>query len=119
MATKKQKVISEFAHLSQFLEEQQNILLAQLEKLDEDILKHRDEFDVLVTGEIGRFNTLIEELEEKKERPARELLTVRAEPRPTHHARLGFVASLPSEPSLLHSQSFVPQVKYGSQDHKF
>ncbi|MBW01375.1 Tripartite motif-containing protein 10, partial [Eschrichtius robustus] len=74
VATKKQKVISEFAHLSQFLEEQQSILLAQLERLDGDILKHRDEFDVLVTGEISRFSTLIEELEEKKERPARELL---------------------------------------------
>ncbi|XP_024620054.1 tripartite motif-containing protein 10 [Neophocaena asiaeorientalis asiaeorientalis] len=74
VATKKQKVISEFAHLSQFLEEQQSILSAQLERLDGDILKHRDEFDVLVTGEICRFSTLIEELEEKKERPARELL---------------------------------------------
>ncbi|KAF5925201.1 tripartite motif-containing protein 10 isoform X1 [Diceros bicornis minor] len=75
VATKRQKVISEFAHLSQFLEEQQNILLAQLETLDEDILKQRDEFDILITGEICRFSTLITELEEKKERPARELLT--------------------------------------------
>ena len=33
-------------------------------------------------------------------------------------AHLGFVASLPSEPSL-HSQIFVPQVKDGSQDQKF
>ncbi|XP_014589780.2 tripartite motif-containing protein 10 [Equus caballus] len=75
VATKRQKVISEFAHLSQFLEEQQNILLAQLERLDEDILKQRDEFDVLITEEICRFSALIAELEEKKERPARELLT--------------------------------------------
>ncbi|NP_001116679.1 tripartite motif-containing protein 10 [Sus scrofa] len=75
VATKKQKVISEFAHLSQFLEEQQSVLLAQLERLDGDILKHRDEFDVLVAGEICRFNTLIEELEEKNQRPARDLLT--------------------------------------------
>lgn len=83
VATKRQKVISEFAHLSQFLEEQQNILLAQLERLDEDILKQRDEFDVLITEEICRFSALIAELEEKKERPARELLTVRPEPLPT------------------------------------
>nr|XP_006215336.1 tripartite motif-containing protein 10 [Vicugna pacos] len=75
VATKKQKVISEFAHLSQFLEEQRNILLAQLESLDRDILKQQDEFDVLVTREICRFSTLIAELEEKNERPARELLT--------------------------------------------
>ncbi|XP_037700726.1 tripartite motif-containing protein 10 isoform X1 [Choloepus didactylus] len=75
VATKRQKVVSEFAHLSQFLEEQQRILLAQLERLDEDILKHRDEFDILATGEICRFSTLIAELEEKNERPAKELLT--------------------------------------------
>ncbi|KAM5287296.1 tripartite motif-containing protein 10 isoform 1-T1 [Hipposideros larvatus] len=75
VATKRQKVIFEFAYLSQFLEEQQSILLAQLERLDGDILKQRDEFDVLVTGEICRFSALIAELEEKKERPARELLT--------------------------------------------
>ncbi|XP_037376693.1 tripartite motif-containing protein 10 [Talpa occidentalis] len=75
LATKRQKVISEFAHLSQFLEEQQSILLAQLEKLDGDILKQRDEFDMLVTGEICRFSALIAELEEKNEKPARELLT--------------------------------------------
>ncbi|XP_011382299.1 tripartite motif-containing protein 10 [Pteropus vampyrus] len=75
VATKRQKVISEFAYLSQFLEEQQSILLAQLERLDGDILKQRDEFDVLVAGEICRFSSLITELEEKNERPARELLT--------------------------------------------
>nr|KAF6508789.1 tripartite motif containing 10 [Rousettus aegyptiacus] len=75
VATKRQKVISEFAYLSQFLEEQQSILLAQLDRLDGDILKQRDEFDVLVTGEICRFSSLITELEEKNERPARELLT--------------------------------------------
>lgn len=94
MATKKQKVISEFAHLSQFLEEQQSVLLAQLERLDGDILKHRDEFDVLVTGEICRFNTLIEELEEKNQRPARDLLTVRSELCPRSPMIFGIFAHL-------------------------
>ncbi|KAL2791505.1 tripartite motif-containing protein 10 isoform 1 [Daubentonia madagascariensis] len=75
VSTKRQQVISEFAHLSQFLEEQQSILLAKLESLDGDILKQQDEFDFLVAGEICRFSALIEELEEKNERPARELLT--------------------------------------------
>ncbi|XP_003421859.2 tripartite motif-containing protein 10 [Loxodonta africana] len=75
VATKRQKVVSEFTHLSQFLEEQQNILLAQLERLDGDILKQREEFDFLVTDEICRFSTLIAELEEKNERSSRELLT--------------------------------------------
>ncbi|XP_007949617.1 tripartite motif-containing protein 10 [Orycteropus afer afer] len=75
VATKRQKVVTEFAHLSQFLEEQKSILLAQLETLDGDILKQQEEFDFLVTGEIYRFSTLIAELEEKNEKPARELLT--------------------------------------------
>lgn len=77
VATKRQQVISQFAHLSQFLEEQQSVLLAQLERLDGDILKQQEEFDSLATGEICRFSTLIEELEEKNKRPARGLLTVR------------------------------------------
>lgn len=76
VATKRQQVMSEFAHLSQFLQEQQSILLVQLEQLDGDILKQQEEFDHLVAGEISRFSALIEELEEKNERPARELLTV-------------------------------------------
>lgn len=76
MATKRQKVIFEFARLSQFLEEQQSVLLAELEKLDGDILKQRDVFDALVSEETCRFSTLVAELEEKLGRPARELLTV-------------------------------------------
>ncbi|XP_069880410.1 tripartite motif-containing protein 10 isoform X1 [Dipodomys merriami] len=75
VATKRQQVISEFAHLSRFLEEQQGILLTQLERLDGDILKQQEELEFLVSREICRFSALIEELEEKNERPARELLT--------------------------------------------
>ncbi|XP_066114882.1 tripartite motif-containing protein 10-like [Saccopteryx bilineata] len=75
VATKRQRVISEFAYLSQFLEEQCSVLLAQLQRLDGDILQQRDEFEVLVRGELGRFSALIAELEEKKDKPARELLT--------------------------------------------
>ncbi|XP_014391303.1 PREDICTED: tripartite motif-containing protein 10 [Myotis brandtii] len=75
VATRRQRVISEFARLRQFLEEQHGALLAQLEGLEGDILKQRDEFDMLVTGEMSRFSALITELEEKKERSARELLT--------------------------------------------
>ncbi|XP_051043374.1 tripartite motif-containing protein 10 isoform X2 [Phodopus roborovskii] len=75
VATKRQQVISQFTHLSQFLEGQQSVLLAQLERLDGDILKQQEEFDSLATGEICRFSTLIEELEEKNKQPARRLLT--------------------------------------------
>lgn len=109
-------MISEFAYLSQFLEEQQSILLAQLDRLDGDILKQRDEFDVLVTGEICRFSSLITELEEKNERPARELLTVR--PVPVHLASdfffFFFLDFTMSKPCLFHSYtSLHPQWKMG------
>ncbi|XP_072497636.1 tripartite motif-containing protein 10-like isoform X2 [Notamacropus eugenii] len=74
VASKREKVISEFEHMCQFLERQQYLLLTQLEKLDGDILKQKNEFESLVQSEICRFNALISELEEKLERPARELL---------------------------------------------
>ncbi|XP_007483530.2 tripartite motif-containing protein 10 [Monodelphis domestica] len=74
VATKREKVILEFEHMCQFLERQQYLLLTQLEELDGDILKQKDEFESLVQGEICRFDALISELEEKLERPARELL---------------------------------------------
>lgn len=92
VATKRQQVISQFAHLSRFLERQQTVLLAQLEGLDGDILKQQEEFDSLATREICRFSTLIEELEEKNKRPARGLLTVR----PGLPSPLGSLESLPS-----------------------
>ncbi|KAM6185498.1 tripartite motif-containing protein 10 isoform 2-T2 [Rhynchocyon petersi] len=75
VATKRQKVISEFACMSQFLEVRRDILLAELEGLDVDIVSQQDEFNFLVNGEICRFDSLISELEDKNERSARELLT--------------------------------------------
>ncbi|XP_043858428.1 tripartite motif-containing protein 10-like [Dromiciops gliroides] len=74
VATKKEKVILEFEHMCRFLERQQCLLLTQLEELGGDILKQKNEFESLVQSEICRFNALISELEEKLERPARELL---------------------------------------------
>ncbi|XP_078011643.1 tripartite motif-containing protein 10-like isoform X3 [Phascolarctos cinereus] len=74
VATKREKVMSEFEHMCQFLEKQQYSLLTQLEELDGDILKQKNEFETLVQSEICRFNALISELEEKLERPAGELL---------------------------------------------
>ncbi|CAM2101585.1 unnamed protein product [Caretta caretta] len=40
---KRQKIVSEFQQLRQFLEEQERLLLAQLEKLDEEIVKIQKE----------------------------------------------------------------------------
>lgn len=105
-------MISEFARLRQFLEEQHGALLAQLEGLEGDILKQRDEFDTLVTGEMSRFSALITELEEKKERSARELLTV----------RLPSLAPSSPAPSLCQPVPFASRlipVEDGPQDLRF
>lgn len=113
VATKRQQVISQFAHLSHFLEEQQSVLLAQLERLDGDILKQQEEFDSLATGEICRFSALIEELEEKNTRPARGLLTVRPSlpsPPPPPPRSLG---SLP-DGYLLHTCLCIPDGMWNS-----
>ncbi|XP_074092921.1 tripartite motif-containing protein 10 isoform X2 [Macrotis lagotis] len=74
IATKREKVISEFEHMCWFLERQQYLLLTELEELGGDILKQKNEFECLVQNEICRFNALISELKEKLERPAKELL---------------------------------------------
>uniref|UniRef100_A0A8C0GXM4 Zinc finger protein RFP-like n=1 Tax=Chelonoidis abingdonii TaxID=106734 RepID=A0A8C0GXM4_CHEAB len=41
--TERQKIVSEFQRLRQFLEEQERLLLAQLEKLDEEIVRIQNE----------------------------------------------------------------------------
>lgn len=106
-------MVFEFAHLTQFLEEQQSVLLAQLEKLDGDILRQRDAFDVLVSEEICRFSSLISELEEKNRRPARELLTVsppHPRPPPTSGARPrpGHLPFTPRAREVLNSRACCP-----------
>lgn len=102
-------MISEFERLHHFLEEQHGALLAQLEGLEGDILKQRDEFDTMVTGERNRFSALITELEKKKEWSARELLTVR--PRPAGLASYSPESSL-CPACFLHFASH-PQCKMG------
>ncbi|XP_050777202.1 zinc finger protein RFP-like isoform X2 [Gopherus flavomarginatus] len=47
--TERQKIVSEFHELRQFLEEQERFLLAQLEKLDEEIVRIQNENDVRST----------------------------------------------------------------------
>lgn len=105
-------MISEFTRLRQFLEEQHGALLAQLEGLEGDILKQRDEFDMLVTGEMSRFSALITELEEKKERSARELLTVRLPSRLPPLPHLHSVEPVPFASRLI-------PVEDGPQDLRF
>uniref|UniRef100_A0A8C0J3Z3 Zinc finger protein RFP-like n=1 Tax=Chelonoidis abingdonii TaxID=106734 RepID=A0A8C0J3Z3_CHEAB len=74
---KRQKIVSEFQQLRQFLEEQERLLLAQLEKLDKEIGKIQNENITKFSEQISRLSELISELEGKCQKPASEFLQVR------------------------------------------
>uniref|UniRef100_A0A8C0IRD0 B30.2/SPRY domain-containing protein n=1 Tax=Chelonoidis abingdonii TaxID=106734 RepID=A0A8C0IRD0_CHEAB len=71
------KIVSEFQQLRQFLEEQERLLLAQLEKLDKEIVKIQNESVSEVSEEISHLGNLISEMEGKCQKPVTELLQVR------------------------------------------
>uniref|UniRef100_A0A8C3XMH0 Zinc finger protein RFP n=1 Tax=Chelydra serpentina TaxID=8475 RepID=A0A8C3XMH0_CHESE len=75
--TERQKILSEFQQLRQFLEEQERLLLARLEKLDEEIVKIQNENITKLSEQISRLSELISELEGKCQKPASEFLQVR------------------------------------------
>ncbi|XP_044837288.1 zinc finger protein RFP-like isoform X2 [Mauremys mutica] len=72
--TERQKIVSEFQQLRQFLEEQERLLLAQLEKLDKEIVKTQNESVSEVSEEISRLGNLISEMEGKCQKPVTELM---------------------------------------------
>ncbi|XP_065271860.1 zinc finger protein RFP-like [Emys orbicularis] len=72
--TERQKIVSEFQQLRQFLEEQERLLLAQLEKLDKEIVRIQNENVSKLSEQISRLNELISEMEGKCQKPASEFL---------------------------------------------
>ncbi|XP_053899500.1 zinc finger protein RFP-like [Malaclemys terrapin pileata] len=70
----RQKIMSEFQQLQQFLEEQERLLLAQLEKLDRKVVKIQNDNASKLSEEISRLSELISELEGKYQKPASEFL---------------------------------------------
>ncbi|CAM2101775.1 unnamed protein product [Caretta caretta] len=74
---KRQKIVSEFQQLWQFLEEQERLLLVQLEKLYKEIVKIQNENITKLSKEISHLSELISEMEGKYQKPAREFLQVR------------------------------------------
>uniref|UniRef100_A0A8C8SS44 RING-type E3 ubiquitin transferase n=1 Tax=Pelusios castaneus TaxID=367368 RepID=A0A8C8SS44_9SAUR len=74
--TERQKIVSEFEQLRQFLEEQECLLLARLDELDKEIAKERDENITKLSDEISCLGDLICELEGRCQQPASEFLQV-------------------------------------------
>uniref|UniRef100_A0A8C3HTY1 Uncharacterized protein n=1 Tax=Chrysemys picta bellii TaxID=8478 RepID=A0A8C3HTY1_CHRPI len=65
LETEKQKIVSEFQQLRQFLEEQEQLRLTQLEELNKEIEKERAEYVAKLSEEISSFSSLISEMEQK------------------------------------------------------
>uniref|UniRef100_K7FV11 Zinc finger protein RFP-like n=1 Tax=Pelodiscus sinensis TaxID=13735 RepID=K7FV11_PELSI len=70
----RQKIVAEFQQLQQFLEEQEQLLLVQLEKLDRMIVKARTETLTKLSVQISRLSERIWELEGKCQKPGSEFL---------------------------------------------
>ncbi|XP_065421176.1 zinc finger protein RFP-like isoform X1 [Chrysemys picta bellii] len=70
----RQKIVSEFERLRQFLEEQERLLLARLAELEKGMTKMRDENVTKLCEEISRLSELIREMEGKCRQPASEFL---------------------------------------------
>ncbi|XP_044840053.1 zinc finger protein RFP-like, partial [Mauremys mutica] len=72
--TERQKIVSEFQQVQQFLEEQERLLLAQLEKLDKEIVRIQNENVSKRSEQISCLSELISEVEGKCQKPASEFL---------------------------------------------
>ncbi|XP_075768449.1 uncharacterized protein LOC112544453 isoform X2 [Pelodiscus sinensis] len=70
----RQKIVAEFQQLQQFLADQERLLLAQLEKLDEEIGRLQTGALRKLSAQISHLSELIEELEGKCQKPASEFL---------------------------------------------
>ncbi|XP_030390641.1 zinc finger protein RFP-like isoform X1 [Gopherus evgoodei] len=70
----RQKIVSQFQQLRQFLKEQERLLLAQLENLDQETERIQNENSSKLSEEISHLSELIGEMERKCQKPASEFL---------------------------------------------
>ncbi|XP_062978501.1 zinc finger protein RFP-like [Elgaria multicarinata webbii] len=70
----REKAVAQFRQLRQLLEEQEKLLLTQIEGLEEQIARRRDEHQAKLSEELSSLESLIQELEQKCQQPASELL---------------------------------------------
>ncbi|XP_053152666.1 zinc finger protein RFP-like isoform X2 [Hemicordylus capensis] len=70
----RQKTVAEFKQLHQFLEEQEKLLLTQMEEVEKEISRRRDEHLSRLSEELSSLEKMIQEMEEKCLQPASELL---------------------------------------------
>lgn len=77
MDTERQKTVAAFRHLQEFLEEEENHLLALMEEVDKEITQKRDADIASLSNELSSLEKTIREMEEECEKLPGELLKVR------------------------------------------
>ncbi|KAL8213199.1 UNVERIFIED_CONTAM: hypothetical protein K2H54_061249, partial [Gekko kuhli] len=70
----KQKTLAKFRQLHKFLEEQETLLLAQMEEVEKEVAKKKDQHLTRFSEELSSLESLIQEMEEKCQQPASDLL---------------------------------------------
>ncbi|XP_062825378.1 zinc finger protein RFP-like [Anolis carolinensis] len=70
----KKKAVAAFRHMHQFLEEQERNLLAKMEEVEKEISVKGEEHLARLSEELSSLSKLIQEMEEKHQQPASELL---------------------------------------------
>ncbi|XP_060094585.1 E3 ubiquitin-protein ligase TRIM7-like [Heteronotia binoei] len=70
----KQEAVAKFRQLHMFLEEQEKLLLAQMEEVEMEVAKKRDQHLAALSEALSSLESLIWEMEEKCQHPASDLL---------------------------------------------
>ncbi|XP_042310917.1 zinc finger protein RFP-like isoform X2 [Sceloporus undulatus] len=68
------KIMYEFEQLHQFLEVQEDLILARLEQLEKDVMMEKETITSRLSEEISNFSDLISEIEEKDKQSVNEFL---------------------------------------------
>ncbi|CAI5768468.1 finger RFP-like [Podarcis lilfordi] len=72
--TERLKIVEKFRELRQFLEEQEKRLLTHVEEVEKEIAGRRDEQLARLSRKLSSLERIIQEMEEKSQQPASELL---------------------------------------------
>ncbi|XP_060095006.1 tripartite motif-containing protein 10-like [Heteronotia binoei] len=70
----KQETVAKFRQLHTFLEEQEKLLLAQMEEVEKEVARNRDQHLARISEELSSLERLIRKMEEKCQQPASDLL---------------------------------------------
>ena len=84
MEAEREKTVVQFQQLRQFLEEQEKLLLAQLDEVKEEIARKWDEHLAKILEMLSSVEGTMQEMEEKRQLSASELLQVRWENQPRY-----------------------------------